>query len=814
MTYSNIVLPLVLTSSLLLSGCGGGGGSTSPQASTLTKQEEAINHIASYAQDNHNPAPTLQDYLDAGIRGVTAENIEQINTIVDSLNHDDVDTINEIQSIVDEISKNPEPTANPEPTVNQTPTANAGTDKSVTVNNTIVLNGSGQDSDGSIVSYEWREGNSVLSTSATFSYTPTTVGTHTLTLTVTDDDGATASDSVVITVVEPANQAPVANAGTDKSVTVNNTIVLNGSGQDSDGSIVSYEWREGNSVLSTNATFSYTPTTVGTHILTLTVTDDDGATASDSVVIHVLEDKTIHITKDYQVQKLEGGETINIKVDVDTTTPKDLYLVFTNKSDSSRASVEISQSKKLVNKSDKKVKNTLNQPNILHTPLAIQEFNKHLNIDTNKSNKQAKVFLVKNKSQEGDSHKFYIDATSSGDTTQATLRKIVSDVSTEFGNKTLNIWVSDDCFDSGSGCSKNDCVTQDMVDALADTFLKDGSDNDIYDWVTNIVGEEWGSEANAKYSNLIGESNQVDILLTDIDNDNSSNGGVVGYFYSKDNYDTDTFSGSNERVMFYADAVLFANGDDDWDIDDFWPKEMVATLAHEFQHMIHFYQKTVLRTQNGTDTWINEMISETMEDVIATKIKHSGPRGVDYADGSAGYTNNPNGRYPIFNENNTLSLTNWDGTLVDYAKVNAFGAYLTRNFGIKVLHDIVHNDYYHEDAVMYAIHQVAGYEDKTFDDILAQWAVAVMLSDHTNLENVPVYNIGDFFEDKYNNSTYQLGSINFFNYDPTPNIYTSDSNVDVEPQGNLYYQVAQDLDGSIDINLSVDSNIDVTLIAK
>jgi len=90
----------------------------------------------------------------------------------------------------------------------------------------------------------------------------------------------------------------------------------------------------------------------------------------------------------------------------------------------------------------------------------------------------------------------------------------------------LNVWVSDDSFD-GPGCTKARCVTQTMVDALADQFLKTGSDNDIYDWVTNIYGEEWGSDAQVKYSNLIAANSEITILLTDIDNDNSPNGVMV-----------------------------------------------------------------------------------------------------------------------------------------------------------------------------------------------------------------------------------------------------------------------------------------------
>jgi len=89
---------------------------------------------------------------------------------------------------------------------------------------------------------------------------------------------------------EESNKAPIVNAGADKSVTVNETTTITGTANDSDGTISTIEWKKGNEVLATTLSFSYTPTEVRTDTLTLTVMDDDGATASDSVNIVVVED--------------------------------------------------------------------------------------------------------------------------------------------------------------------------------------------------------------------------------------------------------------------------------------------------------------------------------------------------------------------------------------------------------------------------------------------------------------------------------------------------------------------------------------------
>jgi len=84
------------------------------------------------------------------------------------------------------------------------------------------------------------------------------------------------------------NTPPTAVAGIDRTVVVGNSVTINGSGSDSDGSIVSYKWSEGSTTLATTKSFTYTPSTIGLHKLTLTVTDNSGATATDTIHINVI----------------------------------------------------------------------------------------------------------------------------------------------------------------------------------------------------------------------------------------------------------------------------------------------------------------------------------------------------------------------------------------------------------------------------------------------------------------------------------------------------------------------------------------------
>lgn len=96
---------------------------------------------------------------------------------------------------------------------NLPPVADAGPDQTVPDTNgdgteLVTLDGrASTDRDGSITSYVWREGAASIAVGATSSVW-LSVGVHTLTLEVTDDDGETATDSVVVT-VEAANRVTV-----------------------------------------------------------------------------------------------------------------------------------------------------------------------------------------------------------------------------------------------------------------------------------------------------------------------------------------------------------------------------------------------------------------------------------------------------------------------------------------------------------------------------------------------------------------------------------------------------------------------------
>lgn len=157
----------------------------------------------------------------------------------------------------------------------------------------VVFSSAGSvDPDGFIERFEWNFGDGSPVSSAPFpSHTYTTGGTFTATLTVTDDGGKTAVSPVVIVVTPPANLPPVAvvNAsGLSGKVPFTVNVDSNAS-FDADGSIASYLWKFGDGAQATTASASHTYPVVGTYVLTLTVTDNNGAVDTDTTIITVAD---------------------------------------------------------------------------------------------------------------------------------------------------------------------------------------------------------------------------------------------------------------------------------------------------------------------------------------------------------------------------------------------------------------------------------------------------------------------------------------------------------------------------------------------
>lgn len=137
----------------------------------------------------------------------------------------------------------PSSSPTPPPSINKLPTANAGVDKTIQLGESVTMTGTGSDSDGTIVSYKWKKGSTVLATTAEFVYTPTAVSSDTLIFTVTDDDDASASDTVIVEVTAASNTKPVADSseiGMSSECTIGEVVSFTVTGHDDDGDTLTF----------------------------------------------------------------------------------------------------------------------------------------------------------------------------------------------------------------------------------------------------------------------------------------------------------------------------------------------------------------------------------------------------------------------------------------------------------------------------------------------------------------------------------------------------------------------------------------------
>ncbi len=496
------------------------------------------------------------------------------------------------------------------------------------------------------------------------------------------------------------------------------------------------------------------------------------------------QNRTIVIDDSSKIYKIRNAKSSQIELDIKGV--KDIYLVVTSRFNNQNISIS-KDSTSFENKENRVLSSSfgdLNNTNSINTVLMRKEINSIL--FTKKAPKVSQRVYSKQKrlitKSARVSTNFCVGMDSNYNCTgyvYASAKKIVQDIDTKYGKKSLVIWLED-----------GNSLSQASIDKLANIFLRSGANNDIYDWVTNIFGQEWGSDARSIDAKLIENSNIIDILIY-----NMNNMGLAGYYWGKDNFKKSSIAASNEKIMFYINSELLKKDE----------KETYTTLTHEFQHMIHFYQRSV-KMGIEDSAWYDELMAESIEDLVSTKIKYMGPRHVSPYDGTAGDSGNKGGRYPNFNRYNTASLTTWQNSAKDYSKVSAFGTYLLRNYGgAKLLNKMM----YSQNQDEYAILDATG--EKNFGELIANWGSAVLLSDIINVADKYTYNFGDFKYTSFGGVTYEMGSINFFNYTPKPQFRSSAT---LDKNANLYYKVGSLMSGLHTINIDIPKGADITIIAK
>ncbi len=197
---------------------------------------------------------------------------------------------------------------------NKAPIARAGSDRTLVLPaNTIDIQGTADDPDGKVASFRWTQ---LSGAAASLSGTNTSrlrasnlrEGSYIFQLTVTDDDGASRSDKMLVSVKRSGtnppddgtddgpssgNSLPFAYAGPDRVITLpTNSVTIQGEASDKDGKIVSYEWAK---TYGNRANFSGANTSKvriydlekGIYIFRLRVRDNNGGVKDDLFKITV-----------------------------------------------------------------------------------------------------------------------------------------------------------------------------------------------------------------------------------------------------------------------------------------------------------------------------------------------------------------------------------------------------------------------------------------------------------------------------------------------------------------------------------------------
>ncbi len=199
---------------------------------------------------------------------------------------------------------------------------------------TVQLFGSGTDSDGQVVLYEWDfEGDGVYDWSSTTtgntSYTYTTPGTYQAVFRVTDNNGLTSTALPPYTIVRagPPGSPTATVSATPTSGNAPLNVNLSCTATDPDNDVVLYEWDfDGDGTYdwssSTTGSTSHIYDDAGTHVSSCRVTDSTALTGIDNVLISVNIQVGLSIQKD-TVGFLSGsqepaGTNINTSISADT----------------------------------------------------------------------------------------------------------------------------------------------------------------------------------------------------------------------------------------------------------------------------------------------------------------------------------------------------------------------------------------------------------------------------------------------------------------------------------------------------------------
>ncbi len=186
----------------------------------------------------------------------------------------------------------------------------------------------------------------------------------------------------------------------------------------------------------------------------------------------------------------------------------------------------------------------------------------------------------------------------------------------------------------------------------------------------------------------------IDFLILDIKdsfNPPDNQEFIAGYFHPNDQTNNPN---SNKMDLMYLDAYpgIYYDG-------NYRTSRVLATTAHEFQHLIHY------NYDRYEETWVNEGLSELAGTYCGF--------GIDFP--------------YLYLEDTRRSLITWDNEVADYSKVNLWTLYCAEQLGKPFIRELVRNP----------LHGIAGFNAAlknvglpgTISEVFQGWVVANYLND-------------------------------------------------------------------------------------
>jgi hypothetical protein len=231
------------------------GGNTAPVANAGPDQSVAMNTTVTLNGSGSNDAdrnPLTYDWSIVSTPSGSAATLSNPTAVAPSFVADRVGQY-VVQLVVNDgtVNSRPDTVTIAAAAGNTAPVANAGPDQTVAVNASVILDGNAStDADRNALTHQWALTSKPAGSTATLTnpgtatprFTADVAGQYIGQLIVNDGTVNSAPDTVIVT-AGAGNTAPVANAGTDQTVAIGTSVVLDGSAsRDADGNALVWKW--------------------------------------------------------------------------------------------------------------------------------------------------------------------------------------------------------------------------------------------------------------------------------------------------------------------------------------------------------------------------------------------------------------------------------------------------------------------------------------------------------------------------------------------------------------------------------------------